>query len=384
MSIGAQTMANGLVRERVLAGIKRVAHTQRAPEELLRETVGLLREVVPFEGYATSMIDPLSGLPAGPMVFNKEMGSREDARFFFEYIYFEDDVNEYGWMARNGLTTARLSDGTEGRLERSLRHREFNQPRGFGYEIRAVMAKDGESWGGLCLVREEGDPDFSGKEVTFIERVLPHLTAGLRVAALRSEAGRTSGGEPIGVLVLDHRGRVVQRAGGMDRWLEELGMPQPCREDGSNLPEAVWILTGMLSRTLAPRTGEDEATIPHLHVRGRSGRWISLQASIGEDQDGAVAQTVVVAAPSGPRELSRINVAAYGLSGREREIANLVLRAYSTRQISRALYISESTVQGHLSHIFEKVGVRSRRELLKRLFFSSFPPEENASPTRPP
>jgi DNA-binding CsgD family transcriptional regulator len=92
---------------------------------------------------------------------------------------------------------------------------------------------------------------------------------------------------------------------------------------------------------------------------------------------------VVVVAPSGPRELVRINVAAYGLSEREREIAKLVLRAYSTRQISRTLYISESTVQGHLSHIFEKVGVRSRREFLKRLFFSNLPPGGPSSTRRP-
>jgi len=371
--------------ERVFAGMKRVVHAQRTPEELLREAVVLLKKVVPFEGYAASVMDPLSGVPTGPMVFNREMGGREDVRFFFEHIYFEDDVNEYGWMARKGLATARLSDGTGGRLERALRYREFGRPRGFGHEMRAAMTMDGELWGGLCLAREKGDPDFSAKEAAFIEGILPHLTAGLRAAALRSGTGsRTSDGEPIGVLVLDRRGQVVQRAGGMDRWLEELGMRKPYREDGSDLPEAVWALVGMLKRTLAPRKGEDESMVPHLHVRGRSGRWLSLQASIGKGQDGSATQTVVVAAPSGPRELARINVATYGLSGREREIANLVLRAHSTRQISRALYISESTVQGHLSHVFEKVGVRSRRELLKRLFFSSFPPEENASPTRPP
>jgi DNA-binding CsgD family transcriptional regulator len=82
----------------------------------------------------------------------------------------------------------------------------------------------------------------------------------------------------------------------------------------------------------------------------------------------------VVIAPAEPREVARFHTAAYGLSAREEEIIALVLRCASTRQISAALYISESTVQGHLSRIFAKAGVKSRRELLKRLFLDNLPP----------
>lgn len=51
------------------------------------------------------------------------------------------------------------------------------------------------------------------------------------------------------------------------------------------------------------------------------------------------------------------------------------VRGLSTKEISKTLFISEYTVQVHLSHdVFEKVGVRSRRELLKRLFFDNLYP----------
>lgn len=40
-------------------------------------------------------------------------------------------------------------------------------------------------------------------------------------------------------------------------------------------------------------------------------------------------------------------------------------------RISHALYTSESTVQEHLSNIFEKVGVRGRRNLVKRLYLNA-------------
>jgi DNA-binding CsgD family transcriptional regulator len=69
-----------------------------------------------------------------------------------------------------------------------------------------------------------------------------------------------------------------------------------------------------------------------------------------------------------------LTVAAYGLSPREEEVVGLVARGFTNRQVSRTLFISEHTVQRHLSNIFEKVGVRSRKNLLKRLYFEHLLP----------
>ncbi len=48
------------------------------------------------------------------------------------------------------------------------------------------------------------------------------------------------------------------------------------------------------------------------------------------------------------------------LTAREREIADLIAAGKTNRQIAAACYLSEKTVEGHLSRIFTKLGVSSR------------------------
>jgi DNA-binding CsgD family transcriptional regulator len=65
-----------------------------------------------------------------------------------------------------------------------------------------------------------------------------------------------------------------------------------------------------------------------------------------------------------PAETFVILCRAYALTRRERDIVRTVTFGLDTRAIEERLFISRHTVQDHLKSIFDKTGVRSRRELL--------------------
>ena len=65
----------------------------------------------------------------------------------------------------------------------------------------------------------------------------------------------------------------------------------------------------------------------------------------------------------GVRPPQKTMVAGGALTGREREIAELVARRRSNKEIAQALQISARTVSTHLSNIFVKLEVQSRGEL---------------------
>ncbi len=125
---------------------------------------------------------------------------------------------------------------------------------------------------------------------------------------------------------------------------------------------------------LRPETELDLHGAPRIHVRARSGRWLTLHGAQTVAHADCGGKTMVVLEPARPRELAWLQASAYGLSERERAVVDRVAQGVSTTEIARALYISEYTVQEHLSHAFDKVGVRGRRALVQRLFLDNLYP----------
>ena len=55
------------------------------------------------------------------------------------------------------------------------------------------------------------------------------------------------------------------------------------------------------------------------------------------------------------------------LTPAEERVAALVAEGKTNREVAAALFLSDRTVEGHLSHIFGKLGIRHRAELTRAL-----------------
>jgi DNA-binding CsgD family transcriptional regulator len=62
-----------------------------------------------------------------------------------------------------------------------------------------------------------------------------------------------------------------------------------------------------------------------------------------------------------PRRLALSGAAA--LTASERRVVSLAIEGLSNAEIAATLVLAEKTVEGHLSHAFRKLGIRSRHEL---------------------
>jgi DNA-binding CsgD family transcriptional regulator len=134
----------------------------------------------------------------------------------------------------------------------------------------------------------------------------------------------------------------------------------------------------LLAVTSATRTAIDAAgagatpELPNAAVKTPAGTWLVLHgALLGDLRRGRVSVFVQRAHPN---LVAPLLLKAYGLTPREQEVTQLMLRGATTIQAARRLVISPHTVTDHVKSIFEKTGARTRGELSATLFFGEHLP----------
>jgi len=171
-----------------------------------------------------------------------------------------------------------------------------------------------------------------------IPEVLARLATHLRnahVSRLAREAVDVAG---LGVVLLDSQGRIAWRSPQAMRWLEEALGPQ---DDAAPLKH--WLQTAVTQ-------GETLTALP-------DGSQLQAQY-LGQTGPG---ETMILLRQSGPAvDAAHKRLSGAALTPRETEVLSWLAKGKTNRDIADILGMSPRTVNKHLEHIFEKLGVETR------------------------
>lgn len=346
--------------ENLTAAIIEVCRSGLAPEALRDRVLPRLRAAIPFDAAFWATVDPATLLFTGP---HQEGIPPDTVPYFIRNEFLDDDVNKWAVLARDPTGVSTIAAATRGNLEASARYRDVFRPLGLGDELRAVLRVGGVCWGCVCLHRGPGAA-FSSAEARYVQRLAPHLAEGIRAGLLTASVDQEHVADAPGLVLVAPGGALISTTAAGELWLDELGHPEPARR---GLPVPVQLLAAQLTNAAT-----DESELPRLRMRTRTGRWAVLHAA-RLPAEGSRAIAVIIEEPS-PAELAPVIMMAYGLTRQEQTLTGLVCRGLSTREIGARLHITPNTVQDHLKSIFDKTGVRSRRELVTAILTEQYLP----------
>ena len=314
----------------------------------------LLARYVPFEASCWLSLDPETLLPTSH--FSRDYGVG-DMLTLVKNEYLEDDFDKFAGLARSARPVGILSRSTRGDLTRSHRHATFLTEQGFGDgdELRAALRDGDVPWGAIAIHRRRGT--FVDDEAELVADLSGVLAHGVRRSIVRSAIAGNRSRQSVGTVLLRADDSIEAATPPARQWLSEL-----FDSTGSSDAAPLTVVSvAQQARRVASGMSDELATA---RLPSRSGGWLRLDASVLEGED-RVAVTISSGVEPG---LADVIARAHGLSSRERQVTSLTLQGLSTREMAASLSVSPYTVQDHLKSIFDKVGVRSRRELAAQLF----------------
>ena len=329
--------------------------------ELQTRAGELLGGAVPFDVIVMATIDPSTMLETSCLPIGIPYDAERE-KHIMHLEHTSGDPLSYVEVANRPERAAALRAEVND-LGTVRRYTELLAPLGVSDELRAMFVTDGHCWGCATIYRADEQRPFTADEVDILTGVSGTLARALRRAFLRAAATTDGLDDAPGHCTIDRHGHLLTTTATAERWLDTLA-PHDRR------PPVMASLLARLER-------EPEARATALGSAGP----LTLHATPAKGADDAIA--VIIEKPR-PIHLTPLVIAAHGLTTREGNVAEAVLRGLTTRQIARDLDITEYTVQDHLKSVFAKVEVATRGELAWMLYARHYLPPTRAGATPSP
>jgi DNA-binding CsgD family transcriptional regulator len=342
---------------RVQAAIERLCRAELDARELIGALARQLGSALAHDGLLVLRTDPTTVLPTDGVV---QALPPALCKPFWDNELLEPDYNKFAELARSDPAAATLAGATGGELARSRRYRNLYQQLGISDELRvSFTARDGSCWGIAQLVRR-GGARFSSAERDLLAGAAQLVAAALRARfALAAPAVSPQRGPA--VVILGSDGEIESITPEAREWLAELVAGSATGM--APVPEPVYVVAGRARAARAGLSTEPAGAQLRTVTRG----WLHLHATCLEGGQAGDSVAVVITPARAP-ELMPLLALGYRLTQREQEVLQFLARGMSTAEITHQLGISPHTVRDHIKSLFGKVGVRSRPELLARIF----------------
>lgn len=349
-------MASARAQERCRQRISALTERPADPYAQRLEIVEVLRPVVGFDRWCWPVCDPASGLGT------TGIGEHDYWPMLPRLLLLDQRPRESGALPTLNRPRARPAH------DRGLRFLDVLGPLGIGDELRVPLRDKHGLWGCLDLMRSSDEHPFTEEDVAFLDGLAPLLAAATRRSAAAAAAGR--GGSPAlpstGVVVLDSDLAIRASTASARAWLAQLLPPgSPFATIAAMAPVYnVASRVFAISSTPAPISTRGDDLPARARVRAATGAWAIIEADRLDPLERTVAVTI---RPAAAQDILDLRLIAYDLTARQRELVNALLDGSDTKTVSQQLVLSPHTVNDHLKAIFDKVGVRTRKELVAAL-----------------
>ncbi len=360
-------MTSTLTFDRVRSDVDVLSRAGLDVGTFMAEVAESVRRAVPHVATCMATCDPATNMVTSVFKFGDLYGKDDQDHLWGLIEYGVDDPTSFTAMLHADVPAVGMHQATGGEVDSIQRIEQLITPHyGYADELRLVGKAGDEGWGGIAIFRGPDDEPFSPVEIEFMSSLSTAYAAGLRtgILARHSGPGGAVGLQGPTVLVVGSDDQIRQMSAGAEDVLSDLS-------NRPNMATASSILGSLVAGARRYSAGV-AATPPRARVRMSDGRWLVLHASPLTSADGTGGDVVITIEEARPPEIVPLVVAAFGLTARERDVVQLVLQGEGTKEIATALHMSRYTVQDHLKSIFDKADVRSRRELVARIYFDQY------------
>ena len=351
----ATPAANLRARERV----GRVCAAGGDPLTLRLRLIDQLHRVVGFDWYAFVLTDPQTMVGCAPLV-DVPVALLPQLPGLIRLKYLTP-LNRWTTIGPSGVALLRRASGDD--PSRDLVWSQLLAAHGVSDVASLVFRDRFGCWGFLDLWRCGPAARFHAGEEDLLASIVEPVTSALRrsqASTFHARAPRPPRPGPV-VLLLTRDLDVLAQTPPTQALLRVLIPPG---RDAAPIPAGAYNVAAQL---LAVEAGVD-ASPPWARVHLGEGLWLTLRAAtIGDAETGVGSGIAVSIEESSPAERVDLFARCFALTDRERELLGHLVKGNDTKQIARAMFLSEHTVQDHLKSIFAKTSTHTRKTLLSRV-----------------